>query len=289
MEIVIMSGKGGTGKTSIAAALGVIAGSRVVVVDSDVDASNLFLLYQPQKFREVEFYSGKKALIDAEKCEYCGLCYEKCRFSAIELIGELYKVNDPNCEGCSLCSRICPYGAISMLDNLAGNWYISRNRFQQWFVHAALGIGQGNSGKLVSKVKEEARKIAQEEKIPFVLVDGPPGVGCPAISAISETDLVLIVTEATPSGLHDLKRLVELIKHFKVEAACLINKADLNTLIKEDIEGYCSSVGIPVIGELPFHPVFTEALQLNKTIVEMDFSDINNTIQEVWKTITQGG
>jgi MinD superfamily P-loop ATPase len=219
-DIAVMSGKGGTGKTSIAAALGVVAGDRAVMVDCDVDAANLHLLYEPRHLQEHEFWSGKKAVIDYDLCTDCGVCFEKCRFDAIDAVdgaaakSTRYVIDTLSCEGCAVCHHLCPVEAISMKDEMAGEWFVSKSRFGHWFVHARLGIGQENSGKLVSKVKDEARKLAGRENIPYVIVDGPPGVGCPVIAAFSGVDRVLIVTEATLSGMHDMERLVELARQF---------------------------------------------------------------------------
>jgi MinD superfamily P-loop ATPase len=281
-EIVVLSGKGGTGKTSITAALGVVAGGQAVVADCDVDAANLHILYQPQNEQVHDFFSGKLAVIDYGTCSACGVCEEKCRFDAIQFEDSRYVIDEVNCEGCSVCSHLCPEKAITMIENKTGNWYQSKSRLNHWFVHARLGIAQENSGKLVSKVKHEAKRLAETENIPYVIVDGPPGVGCPVISAFSGTSHILIVTEATRSGLHDLKRLVELIDFFKAAASCVINKYDLNETITREIEAFCQAHGINVINRIPYDGIFTAALKNNQTLMETGDPMIVDKINEIW-------
>jgi len=282
-EIVIMSGKGGTGKTSIAAALGVLAGESAVVADCDVDAANMHLLYQPEELQSQPFISGKTAIIDPELCSGCGICMDKCRFEAITYEEGRYRVDEVDCEGCSVCYHLCPDSAIKMNDNRAGDWFLSKSRFGNWFVHARLGIGQENSGKLVSKVKTESRKLAEAENIPYILVDGPPGIGCPVISSFSGISHVLIVTEATQAGLHDLKRLVELVHFFKARASCVINKSDLNEETAEEIEKFCSEQDIELISRIPFLSSFYETLQQGKTLIEGDDLLITEKLTEIWE------
>ena len=214
-EIVVISGKGGTGKTSIAAALGVLAGQDAVMVDCDVDAANMHLLYDPKIYSENKFFSGKTAVIDYDQCTLCGNCFDACRFDAIKLAVDKYIIDEINCEGCSLCSHLCPENAIKMEIQKTGDWYISKSKYNNWFVFAKLGIAQENSGKLVSKVKSEARELADKENKQFIIIDGPPGIGCPAISSLSGASEVLIVTEATNSGCNDLFRLIDLDKSFQ--------------------------------------------------------------------------
>ena len=284
-EFIVMSGKGGTGKTSITAAIGALAGKEAVTADCDVDAANLHILFQPEILEKNEFFSGKTAVIDYDVCTDCGICQQKCRYDAIDLIDGKYIIDEVACEGCAVCHYLCPEKAIEMRDNMAGHWFHSKNRFGNYFVHAKLGIGQDNSGKLVSKVKEEAKKLAIEKKIPYVLVDGPPGVGCPVISSFSGISHVLIVTEATQSGLHDLKRLVELIEFFKAGASCVINKYDLNRETAADIETFCRNHNINIITKIEFDPVFRETLQAGKTLMESDNEAIKDKIKLIWNTL----
>ncbi len=287
-EIVVMSGKGGTGKTSITAALGALAGSKAVMADCDVDAANLHLLFAPKIEQEEDFYSGKKAVIDYDLCTDCGICEEKCAFDAINLQDGRFVVDEVSCEGCSVCFHLCPVDAIHMEENLAGKWYRSQSRFGNPFVFAHLGIGQENSGKLVSKVKQEAKKVAEETHAPFLFVDGPPGVGCPVISSLSNGNHVLIVTEASESGLHDLQRLVELIEYFKIKASCVINKNDLNQESDLAIGDFCVEHDIPVISRIPFHPAFYETLEQGKTLIESGHREIVKKIETIYEYLTQG-
>jgi len=288
-EIVVMSGKGGTGKTSITAALGVLAGDRAVVTDCDVDAANLHLLYEPERQETHEFWSGKRAVIDEGSCSLCGICQEKCHFDAIEFEGGRYVVDPLGCEGCAVCEQFCPEEAIRMQDVLAGEWYVSRSRFGNWLVHARLGIGEGNSGKLVSQVKREARKIAERENADCVIADGPPGIGCPVIASLSGADHVLIVTEATRSGLHDLRRLIDLIEFFQLDASCVINKIDLNAEVGTEIEQLCRERGIETVATIPYSRVFPDSLQDGKTIVEMGDRELERKLGQVWNYLSTVG
>lgn len=288
-EIVVMSGKGGTGKTSILAALGSLAGKEAVVADCDVDAANMHLLYDPQITLSEKFWSGKAAVIDYDKCSNCGNCLNVCRFDAIKLDTDKYTVDELNCEGCSLCYHICPENAIRMEIQHTGDCFISKSKFQNWFVFAKLGIAQENSGKLVSKVKSDARNIAEREGSKFILIDGPPGIGCPAISSISGASEVLIVTEATNSGKHDLIRLIELINHFKIHASCIINKADLNLEAADQIEEVCYKNDIRVISKIPFTLNFTKALEQGLTLAEYDDDPLKNEINNIWNQIKNRG
>jgi len=285
-EIVIISGKGGTGKTSITAALGALAGEQAVVVDCDVDAANLHILYEPKIESSQDFYSGKTAIIDNDLCTDCGICQEKCAFEAIDFKNGRYVIDEVKCEGCSVCFHLCPVEAIRMEENLAGKWFHSKSRFNNEFIYAHLGIGQENSGKLVAKVKQEAKKIASNKNIPFIFVDGPPGVGCPVISSLSNVDHVLLVTEATASGLHDLKRLVELIEYFKLKASCVINKSDLNEQMAGTIADFCREHQIPLINQIPYHPVFVETLNQKKTLMESKDETIKERISEIFDFLT---
>jgi MinD superfamily P-loop ATPase len=209
-EIVVISGKGGTGKTSLVGSFTSLAQSKVLV-DCDVDAADLHLLLQPTMIEKHEFRSGQKAFIDADKCIQCGLCHSLCRFTAIRD----YTVENVSCEGCGLCARVCPVQAINMQENLAGEWFISNTQFG-FLVHARLGIAQENSGKLVATVRKQARKIAEENNLEYIISDGPPGIGCPVISSLSGVDLALLVTEPTLSGIHDLERVYSVCQHFNV-------------------------------------------------------------------------
>jgi len=287
-EIVVISGKGGTGKTSITAALGALAGRNTIVADCDVDAANMHLLYNPQINSSEKFWSGKTALINYDKCTACGSCLDDCRFNAIKLKEDSYIIDEINCEGCSLCSHLCPENAISMKTQKAGDWFISKSKFNNWFVYAELGIAQENSGKLVSKVKSVTRKLADKENINFILIDGPPGLGCPTISSLSGASEVLIVTEASNSGYHDLCRLIDLINHFKIQASCIINKVDLNPESAKRIEEICNQNSIRVISKIPFTISFNNALKQGLTLTEYDDEILKQEINHIWNQITNG-
>jgi len=281
-EIAVMSGKGGTGKTSITAALGVVAGSKALLADCDVDASNLHLLYQPEIIYQEIFKSGKLAVIDYDLCIDCGICRDKCAFEAIDLTDGKYVIDEVGCEGCSVCSYVCPDNAIEMRETVAGKWFQSKSRFGNWLLYARLDIGQENSGQLVSKVKEESGKLARANNIPFILVDGPPGVGCPVISTFAGLSHVLIVSEATESGLHDMIRLIDMVEHFKVSASCIINKADLNKNVGDKIKKTCRQHAIAVLEEIPFNATFYKTLQQGKTLMEGGDALLEKKITKIW-------
>jgi MinD superfamily P-loop ATPase len=288
-EIVVMSGKGGTGKTSIAAALGVLAGRNAVMADCDVDAANMHLLYTPEVARANEFWSGKTAVIDTGACAACGVCEQQCRFGAIAERDGAFHVDDVVCEGCSLCHHLCPENAIVMKDEHAGDWFVSKTRFDGWFVHARLGIGQENSGKLVTRVKRAAKDLAAAEGIPYVIVDGPPGIGCPAIASVSGADHVLIVTEATMSGLHDLERLIDLVEYFKTSASCVVNKFEVNPDVGRCIVDMCRRRDVDVVTTIPYDRVFNDALRDGKTLVETNNTVIAGKIGEIWEHLRSEG
>ena len=285
-EITVISGKGGAGKTSITAALASVA-QRSVFCDNDVDAADLYLIFQPENLEEHTFESGWKAVIDAEKCTVCNLCMEYCRFDAIQIDKTgIPKVNPYKCEGCRLCERICPEKAIVSEKNSNNYWYVANSRFGT-LVHAHMGAGEENSGKLVTQVRKRTKEIASEEHLSFIINDGPPGVGCAAISSLSGTDIVLIVTEPTKSGLHDVTRMVELISSFNLQAYAVINKSDINPAMALKIEEYMNSCNIPVLASIPFDKQVVEAMVAGKTIVEYNpDSEISSKIREIWKTLT---
>lgn len=284
-EIVIISGKGGTGKTSITASFAMLGGKDIVVADCDVDAADMHLLMQPDWEKSEDFYSGVIAEVDQEKCVKCGNCADVCRFSAIPIIDKKYVVNKLNCEGCGYCFHVCPTDAITMKEQNVGKWYISNTKADNVMVHARLGIGAENSGKLVAKVKNEAKRIAKETDKEFIVVDGSPGIGCPVVSSLSGADFVVLVTEPTVSGLHDLKRVYQLVKKFNISAGCIINKSDLNTKVARQIEKFLREENIIHISNLPYDETFTKAMTNGQTIVEYDDANLKNILVNSWEKI----
>lgn len=261
-QMTILSGKGGTGKTTIAACFAALS-ENAVFADSDVDASNLHLLLKPEVKETIEFKGLKQAVIDPERCTRCGLCVELCRFNAIAD----YRVDPIHCEGCKVCVVNCPAEAIDFVERVCGHAYISETRYGP-MSHARLTPGMENSGKLVTLVRQNAQRLAEENGCGLVLVDGPPGIGCPAIASLSNVESSLIVVEPTLSGIHDLKRALELLRHFEVEPLVCVNKYDLNTDNTDEITGYCYENGIPMVGCVPFDPEVTKAMVQGKPVVE---------------------
>jgi MinD superfamily P-loop ATPase len=260
-QLVILSGKGGTGKTSVAAALAHLASQEmpIVLADADVDAANLELVLAPTRLEEHVFMGGQIAIIDPDKCTLCGRCYEVCRFDAVIPGDDYYRVDPLPCEGCDSCVYQCPDEAIHTEEQQAGLWFRSDTRFGPLF-HAHLFAAQENSGKLVTMVKQQGRLLALDEGRELLIVDGPPGIGCAVISASAGADLALLVVEPTVSGIHDLKRALGTVTHFRVPALVCINKADLNLAHTAAIEAFCARQGIEVVGKLPFDTVVTEAM-----------------------------
>lgn len=265
-ELAILSGKGGTGKTSLSAAFATL-GTEVVVADCDVDAANLHLVLLPDQDFQERFVTGVKAVIDPTYCTDCGACIDYCRFDAISYKNGQVVISETSCDGCRLCSRICPSGAISMIESDKSFWYSGAFRNGS-MVHARLAPGEENSGKLVNVVREQARKIASMTGLKTIIIDGPPGTGCPAISSLTGTSKVIIVTEPTRSGFHDLKRIVELTSDFKIPSFIVINKHDLNNELTLQIEEWCLKINIPVIGKIPFDAKIVEAMLHCKSIME---------------------
>jgi MinD superfamily P-loop ATPase len=284
-EIVVISGKGGTGKTSITASFAVLGGSDVVVADCDVDAADMHLLLKPDfKFSE-EFYSGEIAYIEPSKCIGCGKCAEVCRFDAISLINSQYFINPLSCEGCGYCSQVCPTSAIINKSRLSGKWFISNIKTGSKMVHARLDIGADNSGKLVAKVKNEAKKLASEKSKPFVLIDGSPGIGCPVVSSLSGANFVVLVVEPSVSGVHDLKRVYQVVKNFNIKAGCIINKANLNTEKQQEIKNFLVEENIVHLADLPYDENFTKAMVNGMTIVEYDQGELKNKLFQTLEKI----
>ncbi len=280
-ELVILSGKGGTGKTSLTAEFAAISENRVLC-DADVDAADLHLLMAPDIQRYTDFKGGGIAVINTDKCTECGKCIELCRFGAVK---DHFEIDDIACEGCGVCVDLCPEQAIDFPIKTCGEWYISETRFGP-MVHARLGIAEENSGKLVALVRQEAKKLAEEKNMGLILTDGPPGVGCPVIASIGGATALLIVTEPTVSGVHDMERAIELAGHFKVPAMICVNKFDLNPDQTNGIEKLAKDRSIAMVGKIPFDPVFTESMVQGKTVFEYNkTSDVNAATKQMWDRI----
>jgi MinD superfamily P-loop ATPase len=282
-ELVILSGKGGTGKTSLTAAFAALSEDSVLC-DADVDAADLHLLMEPHIQKRTDFMGGGVAIIDLERCTQCGQCVDLCRFDAIN---PDFEIDEINCEGCGVCVDLCPEQAIEFPVKKCGEWFISDTRFGA-MVHARLGIAEENSGKLVTLVRQEAKKLAEAHHLQMIITDGPPGVGCPVIASIGGTTAALIVTEPTVSGLHDMQRVLELGQHFKVPCLLCINKFDLNLDQADEIEKIAKHKDIPVIGKIPFNSQFTKAMVQGKTIIEYDQNNqMSLLINQMWEKVHQ--
>lgn len=283
-EIVVISGKGGTGKTSITASFAYLGGKDLIVADCDVDAADMHLLMAPDFAQSRAFRSGQLSVIDPDMCIQCGRCLEVCRFDAVTQGVESYTIDPIACEGCGYCARICPVQAIRTEFPEVGNLFISQIRTGTTMVHARLGIGADNSGKLVAKVKETAKRLGEEQDKKAVIVDGSPGIGCPVVSSLSGAHYVVLVTEPTVSGFHDLKRVYELVDTFHIRAGCIINKADLNDTVLKELKAYLKEEGIDVLGEIPYDEEFTAAMTQGKTVIEYS-SRIGHILSESWENI----
>jgi MinD superfamily P-loop ATPase len=279
-EIVVLSGKGGTGKTSIVASFAALAQNKVLA-DCDVDAADLHLLLKPKVKEEKEFWSGQVAFIDEDKCTECGLCQDLCHFEAIKD----FKVDPLSCEGCGFCYQVCPVDAITMKDSMSGHSFISETKYG-YLCHAKLGIAQENSGKLVALVRQDAKLIAERENLNYIITDGPPGLGGPVISSLSGANLAVLVTEPTLSGIHDLERVIGVCRHFGVPVLVCINKYDLNEENTCQIESYCGKEGIEMAARIPFDNVMTEAIVQGLPVVEYSNNRVTNQIKELWQTVS---
>ncbi|MDD5069889.1 MAG: ATP-binding protein [Candidatus Omnitrophica bacterium] len=277
-QIVVISGKGGTGKTVITGSFASLAKNHVMA-DCDVDAADLHLLLQPKIKERHDFRSGLSASIDKKICRQCRKCIDACRFDAIS---DSFVIDPVSCEGCGFCSHICPVNAIKMEENLAGEWFISETRFGP-MVHAKLGIAEENSGKLVSLVRKQAKELAEKGNYDWVIIDGAPGIGCPVIASLSGIDCAVVVTEPTLSGLQDALRVIEVTRHFNVPSKMVINKYDLNPEMSEKIEEHCAKNGIALIGKVRFDKRVVEAMVEGKTIVEYKDTPVKDEIIKIWQ------
>jgi MinD superfamily P-loop ATPase len=279
-QIAVISGKGGTGKTVVTASLAVLAQNKIMV-DCDVDAADLHLLLHPDVRERYEFRSGQTAVIEKKLCKKCGKCLSVCRFGAIK---PDFNIEPFSCEGCGLCAQVCPYGAIQMNENVAGEWFVSDTKYGS-FVHAKLGIAEENSGKLVAKIRQVAKELAEKDSLDYVIIDGPPGIGCPVIASLSGVDCALIVTEPTLSGLHDAERVMDVAKHFNIPIKLVVNKHDLNPVMTGKIEAFCRARDILVIGRIAFDKTVVQALVAGKTIVEYADCPAGNEVRKIWECL----
>ena len=283
-QVTIISGKGGTGKTSITAALAATQ-ANTIFTDCDVDAADLYLLLSPDIQKRYAYPGAPVAEIDQEKCTSCGICESLCRFDAIKEENGIFQVIDFNCEGCKLCMHACPEEAIDMKQSHNSEWYESKTRFGP-MIHAHLGIGEDLSGKLVSQLRERAREVAKQKNAGYILTDGPPGVGCPVIASITGTDLGLVITEPTMSGLNDLKRVADLASYFNIPLKVVINKYDLNDSMASQIEEYCKQNDFELVAKIPYDKIFLNAMLKQETLSEYDPAHpINEIIQDIHKAI----
>jgi MinD superfamily P-loop ATPase len=282
-ELVVISGKGGTGKTSLMAAFASLADNEVLC-DADVDAADLHLLMDPEIKERHDFQGGGTAVINPDKCTQCGLCRDLCRWHAVN---ERFEVDPIECEGCGVCVDFCPEQAIDFPIKTCGEWFISNTRFGP-MIHARLGIAEENSGKLVTLVRQEAKKLAEKNKLDLLITDGPPGVGCPVIASLGGASAILIVAEPTVSGIHDMERVAQLAAHFKVPGMVCVNKFDLNSDQTEAIEKLARKNNLTAVGRIPFDPVFTESMVQGKTVIEYQTtSKVGQIVEEIWSKIRE--
>jgi len=281
-EIVVVSGKGGTGKTSIVAAFSRVAGRKLAMGDCDVDASNLAILVPGEDDDEEPFHAGSRARIDVNACTGCARCETACRYGAIEVVDGLARVHDLKCEGCRACSVVCDEDAISFAENRAGTLF-RRPTPRGPLIHAALGVAQDNSGKLVARVREVTREAAQAAGLDLAMFDGPPGIGCPVHAAVGGASLLVIVTEPSISGVHDLGRILELARHFELDAAVLVNKAGLHPEAERDIEDVCEKSGVRIVGRIPFDERVPAALARGETPLAVE--GISRSVEAAWGEI----
>lgn len=281
-ELVIISGKGGTGKTTFTASFAALA-KQAVLADCDVDAADLHLLLHPRIRHREEFRSGVTAVVDQAICTHCGKCQEVCRFDAVS---DSHVIDNFACEGCSVCFHFCPVKAIEMQENVCGEWYISETRYGP-MAHARLGAAEENSGKLVALVRKQAKRVAEEQGKSLVLIDGPPGIGCPVISSIAGTSMVLVVTEPSLSGVHDLQRVAELTAHFNIPTCVCVNKYDINPQITDEIKTYCFTHNLNFIGKIPYDVTMVKALVQQQPVVEYSDGFVAETLKQIWQTIEQ--
>jgi MinD superfamily P-loop ATPase len=282
-ELVVISGKGGTGKTVFSGSFAALA-ENSVIADCDVDAANLHLILQAEVLEKTGYSGGKEAVLEREACTECGNCLDVCRFDAISGTG-VPEISAYSCEGCGLCSRLCPTGAITMVERESGKLFFSRTPYGS-FVHARLGIAQENSGKLVSQVRIKATETGKKEGADVLIIDGPPGIGCPTIAALSGTDLALVVTEPSLSGLHDLERVIETTRYFRTTPACCINKWNISPELSRTIEDWCADNRVPFLGKVPYDSDVFRSLRQGLPFVLLSDGEASQAIRKIWAGVS---
>ena len=286
-EIVVISGKGGTGKTSVMASFSYLGKADLVIADCDVDAADLHMLLDPDYQNSEDFYSGELANLDQDKCINCGACLDVCQFDGIKKEKGIFRIEEMNCEGCGYCQQVCPTAAIRMEIQKVGEWYSSKSKVGSTMIHARLGVGAENSGRLVAQVKNEARRIAKAEGKEVILIDGSPGIGCAVNSTLTGADYVVFVTEPSVSGMHDLKRVSELVRGFSIPSGCIINKFDINPERVRELELFMDENGIQHIANIPYDEGFTTAMLEGKTLVEYENHPVSQLLIESWEKIKE--
>jgi MinD superfamily P-loop ATPase len=285
LELVILSGKGGTGKTSLTASFAHLA-DNPIVCDLDVDAPDLHLLLHPKISKTEDFYAGHEARVVPEKCTGCELCVDMCQFKAVFMENSMARIDPIRCEGCKVCVAFCPQAAIDFQPKHSGRWYLSDTRFGR-MAHAQLFPAEENSGKLVALLRQKAKALAVQHQRTLIISDGPPGIGCPVISSLTGSAYAIIVTEPTPSGRHDLARIADLCRHFNVPAGIIINKSDLNADLTRLIESDCTGRGLTVLGRIPHDPAVTRAMIQGQTITEFQTNGVAARVRRIWENIEE--
>ena len=289
-ELVVASGKGGTGKTSLTGALAEVVGP-AVLVDCDVDAADLHLVIPHEVQEEHDFSSSYRAVINSNGCNACGVCMESCRFGAIMQtddpdlqFGVRFSVNPPACEGCNLCVHLCPTQTIHLEKVISGQWYQSECVNGPFF-HARLGIAQSNSGRLVSLLRQQAKEVACKNGLDTVIVDGPPGIGCPAIASLTGSSYLLIVTEPSLSAIHDMERLADLANHFEIPVGICLNKFDISNEISEKVERFAADRHLTLHARIPYDQSFTKAQLQGRSYVSCASAEGVGMIRKLWQSI----
>jgi MinD superfamily P-loop ATPase len=292
VELVILSGKGGTGKTSLVGSLAVMAENKVLV-DCDVDAADLHLILDAETEQDHSFVASSRASIDDEKCTGCGICENMCRFDAVKMTpdpnaagGVKFEIDKYACEGCGVCRHFCPEDAIAFEPVESGRWFLSETRYGP-LVHARLGIAEGNSGRLVSLLRRTAQELAEKENRDLTIIDGPPGIGCPVIASMTGADYILIVSEPSKSAFHDLDRLLQLVAHFDIPAGLCINKYDINSKLAAEMERYADSKGIAILARIPFDPRITKAQVAGRPFVENGDNETTRALRDLWEKLQE--